>query len=130
MRSRKAQILAITAALVIALPFGMRQIFGRNRADLAAFFSIDDGTLWTFSRTYHDGRVGPFNIGESRQALKVRLLSPGLLDQEDKPQLFGTAPEWRFGLPARIGGYIIYTIKFDGDRVASVQSFYSAFAGL
>ena len=130
MLSKKLRIVVIAVTLVIALPFAMRQTFGRSRPDLAAWFSFDEGTLWTFSKTYHDGTVGPVSVGESRQILKTRLLALGQLDLTDKSQLFDAAPEWRFGLPARSGGYIIYTINFESDRVVSVQPFYSVFAGL
>lgn len=104
-------------------------MFGRDRPDLAALFSVDDSTLFTFSRTYRSGNVGPFRIGETRQTLAARILTLGLLE-EDRPQLLNADPEWRFGLPARMGGYNIYTIEFDRDRVVSVQAFYSGFAGL
>ena len=130
MLSKKLRIVVIVLALVIALPFGMQQTFGRSRPDIAAWFSIDEGMLWTFSKTYHDGTVGPVSVGESRQTLKARLLALGQLDEADKSQLLDAVPEWRFGLPARSGGYTIYTINFESDRVVSVQPFYSVFAGL
>ena len=129
MWSKKLVAGAIVATLVVALPPVIRHMFGRDRPDLAALFSVDDSTLFTFSMTYRSGNVGPFRIGETRQTLAARILTLGLLE-EDRPQLLNADPEWRFGLPARMGGYNIYTIEFDRDRVVSVQAFYSGFAGL
>jgi hypothetical protein len=106
----------------------MRKPLGRTRPDLAALISFDDGPL-TFSKTYSSGSVGPFAIGESRAAVARRISKLPFLDQ-DKQQLVGRSPTWRFALPLPSGGYAIYTLNFENDRIASAKSFYSVFAGL
>lgn len=128
--ARKGFLALTIAGIFVALHLTAGQLLGRDRPDLAALVSWDEGTILTFAKSYHDGKVGPVFVGESRQALKDRLLTTSLLDQQDTPQLFNAEAEWRFGIPAPSGGYAIYTVKFEGDRVASVQSFYSCLAGL
>jgi hypothetical protein len=90
--------------------------------------SFDGGPL-TFAQTYSSGVVGPFAIGDSREGTLRRLSHLPLLAQ-DQPQLTGKAATWTFALPAKSGGYAIYTLRFERERVASVKAFYSAFAGL
>ena len=106
----------------------LRPSLGRGRPDLAALVSFDDGPL-TFERTYSSGKVGPFTVGDSRSVTRQRLSTFPLLDQ-DRAQLSGNASAWSLALPAKSGGYNIYTVIFEGDRVTSVKAFYSAFAGL
>ena len=57
-------------------------------------------------------------------------MSQAELSEYDKSQLVDTLLQWRFSTPAPSGGYITYTVDFAGDQVASVEAFYSAFAGL
>lgn len=128
--ARKGFLALTIAGIYVALHLTAGQLLGRDHPDLAALVSWDEGMILTFAKTYHDGKVGPVIVGESRSALKDRLLTTSLLEQQDKPQLFNTASEWRFGIPAPSGGYAIYTVKFEGERVNSVQSFYSCLAGL
>ncbi len=115
-------LVAVTAGCAL------RPSLGRSRPDLAAFLSFDDGPL-TFSRTYSSGRVGPFNVEDSRSLTRQRLSGFPLLEQ-DEAQLSGTDAVWRISLPARSGGYTIYTLTFQGERIATVNAFYSIFAGL
>lgn len=116
-------------ALAIVGGCASRSWVGRSRPDLAALLSFDDGTPLTFARTYAAGNVGPFIIGESSSATRARLSTFSLLDQ-DKGQLTGEAPSWRVSLPAKSGGYNIYTLKFAGGELVSVRAFYSVFASL
>ena len=122
-------VLWATIGTLIILTAGcaLRQPLGRSRPDLAALLSLDHGL--TFERTYSSGRVGPFDIGIARSVTRQRLSGFPLLDQ-DKAQLTGNAPTWTVALPAKSGGYSIYTLKFEGERLASVNAFYSVFAGL
>ena len=90
--------------------------------------SFDDGPL-TFSRAYTSRTVGPFTIGESRSVTRQQLANLRLLEQ-DKPQLAGKEANWRIALPARSGGYSIYTLTFEGEQLVAVKAFYSLFAGL
>lgn len=105
----------------------LREPLGRNRPDLAALLSIDHGL--TFERTYSSGEVGPFSIGDSRSVTRQRLSAFPLLDQ-DKAQLSGKAATWTAALPAKSGGYNIYTLHFEGEQLVSVKAFYAVFAGL
>lgn len=105
----------------------LRQPLGRSRPDLAAVLSIDHGL--TFERTYSSGKIGPFNIGDSRSVTRQRLSAFPLLEQ-DKAQLSGKATSWRAALPAKSGGYNIYTLNFENERLVSVKAFYGLFAGL
>ena len=90
--------------------------------------SYDDGPL-TFSRTYNTGQVGPFAIGQSRSTIREDLLIHPLLAQ-DRDELASDTPIWRVALPAKSGGYNVYTLTFMQDRLVSVEAFYSIFAGL
>lgn len=125
----RAKWLIAAIALTIGGGCASRPWVGRSRPDLAALLSFDDGTPLTFARTYAEGKVGPFTIGESRSATRERLSTFPLLDQ-DRGQLTGGASNWRIALPAKSGGYNIYTLKFAGGHVVSVRAFYSLFAGL
>lgn len=118
----------VGTVLLVASGCVLRGPMGRHRPDVAAFLSFDEGPL-TFSRAYSSGDVGPFTIGDSRSVTRARLSTFPLLDQ-DKAQLSSTAPTWTVALRARNGGYTIYTLSFEGDRIASVRAFYSLFAGL
>lgn len=127
--ARKRFIALIIAGIFVALHLTAGQLLGRDRPDLAALVSWDEGTILTFAKTYHDGKVGPVFIGESRATLKGRLKAASLLEQ-DKLNLDNDESEWKFAIPAQSGGYSIYTVKFNRDQVASVRSFYSCLAGL
>jgi hypothetical protein len=124
-----ARWLIAGVALAVVGGCASRPWVGRSRPDLAALLSFDDGHPLTFARTYTAGKVGPFTIGESRSAARERLSTFSLLDQ-DRGQLTGEGSSWRVALPAKSGGYNIYTLKFAGGHVVSVQAFYSVFAGL
>ena len=117
-----ALLVAVTAGCALRVPLG------RSRPDIAALMSFDDGPL-TFARTYDTGQVGPFTIGQSRGVLREHLLIGPLL-AEDRVQLASDAPVWRVALPAKSGGYNIYTLNFMDDQLVSVEAFYSIFAGL
>lgn len=125
----KARWLISVIALAIVGGCASRPWVGRGRPDLAALLSFDDGRPLTFARTYAAGKVGPFTIGESRRAALERLSAYPLLDQ-DRSQLTGEAPIWTVALPAKSGGYNVYTLKFAGGYVVSVRASYSVFAGL
>jgi hypothetical protein len=125
----KAQWLIAGIALATVGGCASRPWIGRRRPDLAAILSFDDGIPLTFARTYTEGEVGPFTIGESRRATRERLATLPLLDQ-DRGQLTGEASSWSVALPAKSGGYSIYTLKFASGHVLSVRAFYSMFAGL
>jgi hypothetical protein len=125
---RPFQWALIGTLVVVTAGCALRPTLGRSRPDLAALLSFDRG--WgTFERTYSSGKVGPFNVGDSRSVARERLSTFPLVD-EDKPQLSGRKSNWRVALPARSGGYNIYTVDFEGERIASVKAFYSVFAGL
>lgn len=102
--------------VLVAAHFGVRSAFGRDRADLAALVSFDDG-LGTYQRTFRDGAVGPFLVGQSRNAARNQLKATGLFDLDGR-QVTKPSGDWRLALPAQSGGYIIYTVRFDADRVA------------
>jgi hypothetical protein len=127
---RPLKWVVIGTLLVVIAGCALRPTLGRSRPDLAALLSFDapDGPL-TFERTYSSGKVGPFIIGDSRSVTRERL-STLPLDDEDKAQLGGKGSTWRVGLPAKSGGYNIYTVHFESERIASVEAFYSVFAGL
>ena len=113
---------------VVTAGCALRPSLGRSRPDLAALMSFDGDPL-TFERTYSSGKVGPFTIGDSRSVTRERL-STFPLDDQEKTQLSTKESTWRVGLPAKSGGYNIYTLHFQGDRIGSVEAFYSVFAGL
>lgn len=119
---------ALVGVMALSGLYAFRPALGRSRPDLAAYLSFDDGPL-TFSRVYESGKVGPFAIGESRSVTRQHLNTFRSLEQ-DKAQLKAAGPDWRIAVPARSGGYVIYTLAFDGDRLATVKAFYSLLAGL
>lgn len=125
---RRIAIILCAGCLVIVAHLGARTVWGRDRADLAAWFSADDGPF-AFSKQYNAGKVGPFVVGEGRSALRERL-RPLPLHPTDREQLEGTNTAWRVSLPAVSGGYITYTVRFANDHVSSITPYYSAFAGL
>jgi hypothetical protein len=115
--------IAVFSAAVLA-----RATLGRTRPDLAVWFSFDDGPL-TFSQGYASGKVGPFEIGDTRGKIIERLSEQHVLDQ-DVPQLSQNLPKWRVSLPTNAGGYVTYTITFTDDHATHIQTFYSLFSGL
>jgi hypothetical protein len=121
-------VLIIAILILAASHVGIRSLFGRERPDIAAWVSFDDG-LWAYKKTYTDGAAGPFYVGQSREAAKVALSDIQLFD-EDRDLIFKPSANWRLALPARRGGYVIYTVKFDRDEVTSIQIYYAVFAGL
>jgi hypothetical protein len=121
-------IALFAACLAAVAHIGTRAIFGRGRADLAAWVSADDG-LFAFSKQYDTGSVGPFVVGEERSRLRERLRTLPLLP-DDRKQLEAVNTAWRLSLPAPSGGYITYTVHFDNDQATSITSYYSVFAGL
>lgn len=125
MRRIKCAILGFVVVVLVAC--ASRSSLGRNRPDLAALMSFDRAPL-TFERTYSSGDVGPFTIGESRSVTMQHLSGyvPSVRDME----LHGKPATWKVALPATSGGYSIYTLHFEGDRLTSVKAFYSVFAGL
>jgi hypothetical protein len=125
---RGRNLIIIAVLVVVATGCALRPSVGRTRPDLAAAVSFDDGPL-TFSRTYNSGEVGPFTVGESRSRTRRRLASFRLLEQ-DQAQLNGGDARWTVALPAQSGGYSIYTLTFEGERLTSVKAFYSLLAGL
>lgn len=125
----KAKWIIAGIALAAVAGCASRSWVGRSRPDLAALLSFEEGRPLTFARTYTAGKVGPFTIGENRSTTRECLSAFPLLDQ-DKGQLTGEASNWTVALPARSGGYNIYTLKFAGDHVVSVRAFYSMLAGL
>ena len=116
-------MLIAAAAACAALP-----TLGRTRPDLAALISFDDG-LFGFAETYTAGRVGPFRVRDTRSTTVERLRSFSLHEQ-DEDQLQTNNAVGRLALPAKSGGWAIYTLRFKDDRIASVKAYYSIFAGL
>lgn len=124
MRRTKWTVLVL---IVVALAAGLsRSTIGRNRPDLAALVSFDGAPL-TFEKTYRSGSVGPFTIGESRVAT-MQHLSKSVPTKRDM-ELHGKPATWTVILPAPSGGHGLYTLHFQDDRLTSVKTFYSAFAG-
>ena len=124
----KRRVIILGILIMITGVCALRPSLGRSRPDLAALMSFDDGPL-TFARTYTTGQIGPFIIGQSRNAARSRLSGLQLLDQ-DRAQLADNTPNWRVALPAESGGYNLYTLNFRDNRITSVKAFYSVFAGL
>jgi hypothetical protein len=120
--------LVATFLVLATLHFGIRSVFGRNRPDLAAWVSFDDG-LWAYKHTFRDGVVGPFRIGQSRDEAGMRLQSLNLLD-EDRGQVAKSSGDWRVAIPAESGGYSVYMVHFDAEHVASVTAYYYVLADL
>ena len=121
----------ISAAVLLALVaghLGVRSAYGRDRPDLAAWMSFDDG-LWAYQYTFRNGAVGPFIVGQSRNDARKQLEGEYLFDH-DRQQVAEASGDWRIALPAQSGGYVIYTVQFKDDQIASIKPYYSVFAGL
>lgn len=119
----------LVAGVVVAVAAcAFRPSLGRSRPDLAALFSADEG-LFGFAETYTSGHVGPFKVGDTRSVTLARLRRVHLLDQ-DQAQLRANSPAWRLAVPAKLGGWAIYTLRFQDERITSVKAYYSMFAGL
>ena len=114
--------------IAAAAACAVRPTLGRTRPDLAALISFDDG-LFGFAETYTAGRVGPFRVGDTRSTTVDQLRRFSLLEQ-DQAQLRTNSAVWRLALPAKSGGWAIYTLRFDDEQIASVKAYYSVFAGL
>ena len=125
-RPTKLLLFGVLAAVVAGV--AIRPHLGRTRPDLAALLSSDDG-LFGFAETYTSGQVGPFNIGDTRSQTVARLENVRLLNQ-DQAQLRTNSSSWRIAVPAKSGGWAIYTLRFQDERVTSVKAYYSLFAGL
>lgn len=121
-------IVLFAVCLAAVAHIGARASLGRDRADLAAWFSADDG-LFAFSKQYNTGSAGPFFVGEGRSQLRELLPTFPLLP-DDRKQLEAANSAWRVSLPAPSGGYITYTVHFTNDQVASITPYYCVFAGL
>lgn len=127
--SKRTVIISVAVLLgLVTGHLGVRSAFGRHRPDLAAWMSFDDG-LWAYEHTYRKGAVGPFIVGQSRNDAQKQLAGEYLFD-DDRQQVAEASGDWRIARPAQSGGYVIYTVQFSADRVASVKSYYSVFAGL
>ena len=122
--------LAVVIVLIVATVVGCasRYSLGRSRPDLAALVSADDG-LFGIAQTYTTGTVGPFQIGDTRSATVGRLRGIRLFP-DDQAQVQANNPSWRLAIPAKSGGYAIYTVHFENKRVVSVRAYYHVFAGL
>ena len=127
---RRRTKLIVLSVLVTAIVAGCatRHSLGRTRPDLAALLSFDDG-LFGFAETYTTGTAGPFSVGDTRAETVGRLGNVRLLE-DDQAELQEKSPSWRLAIPAKSGGYAIYTLTFENERVASVRAYYSVFAGL
>ena len=125
---RRFSILLVVVCFVVLAQAGACAIWGRDRDDLAAWVSADDG-LFAFSKPYNTGKVSPFAVGEERGHLRERLRLLPLLPSERK-QIETTDPTWRISRPALSGGYITYTTRFANGHVATIAPYYSVFAGL
>lgn len=125
---RALKFLVVGMLIAAAVGCAARPTLGRTRPELAALISFDDGPFG-FAETYTAGRVGPFNVGDTRSTTVKRLRSFSLLE-EDRAQLRTKDAVWRLAVPAKNGGWAIYTLRFDDERVASVGAYYSLFAGL
>lgn len=128
MKRFKIHPIFVILIILLALALAVRTALGRDRPDLAAWASVDDG-LWSFTKSYETGSVGPFVIGESREQTAEKLGDYRLFDQ-DRDQLTQDVSQWRISLPAKSGGYITYTIEFDRGRIIKISPYYSVFAGL
>lgn len=125
---RVIKFLVVGMLIAVAVAYAVRPTLGRTRPDLAALISFDDG-LFGFAETYSAGRVGPFTVGDTRSTTVERLRRISLLEQ-DQAQLRTKSAVWRLALPAKSGGWAIYTLRFDDERIVSVKAYYSVFAGL
>ena len=128
MSKRHAAVFLAIPAILFITHFCVRAAFDRERPDLAAWVSFDDG-LWSFEKTFEDGPVGPFLVGQSREEARTRLESVVLFD-DDRTQLGRKSGDWRIALPAKSGGYVIYTVRFDDNQIASIKTYYAVLAGL
>jgi hypothetical protein len=124
---RRAKWAFIGFLVVVSAGCALRPSLGRGRPDLAALMSFDGAPL-TFDRTYTSGKVGPFTIGDSRRDTMERIAGSRPSDKD--MELHGKPAAWSVALPAQSGGYNIYTLHFEGERLSSVKAFYSVFAGL
>jgi hypothetical protein len=120
----------LLAGALIAVVSGCvaRQALGRTRPDLAALISCDDG-IFAFAETYTTSDVEPFRIGDSRTETVARLRHIQLLEH-DQAQLRTSDARWRLAVPAKSGGWAVYTLWFKDERVTAVKAYYSVFAGL
>ena len=126
---RRTKIATMVVLLVTAVAgCATRHSLGRTRPDLAALLSVDDG-LFGFAETYTKGAVGPFRVGDTREATIDRVENIRLFP-DDQAQLQEMRQNWRLAIPAKSGGYAIYTLRFENERVVSVRAYYSVFAGL
>ena len=126
--SKVLKLLLVSVLIAAVVAYSARPTLGRTRPDLAALISFDDG-LFGFAETYTAGQVGPFDVGDTRSETVERLRSFSLLE-EDQAQLRTNSAVWRLALPAKSGGWAIYTLSFDDERITSVKAYYSLFAGL
>lgn len=125
---RNLAVLAGVTVVLVTVHLGVRSTFGRSRPDLAAWVSFDDG-LWAYQRTFSDGPVGPLTVGQSREEARSQLETLTLFD-DDRQTIAEPEGDWRIALPAQSGGYVIYTVQFEADRVVSIKPYYAVFAGL
>lgn len=128
MSRRHAAVFLVIPAILFIAHFCIRAAFDRERPDLAAWVSFDDG-LWSFEKTFEDGAVGPFEVGQSREEARTRLEGVDLFD-EDRTQVGSKSGDWRIALPAQSGGYVIYTVRFDDNQIASIKTYYAVLVGL
>jgi len=128
MSLRSGAISVAVLVMLITIHLGVRSAYGRDRPDLAAWVSFDDG-LWAYQHTFRDGAVGPFSVGQSRDSARNKLENIRLFDH-DRQQVAEPSGDWRIALPAQSGGYVIYAIQFDANRIVSIRPYYSVFAGL
>jgi hypothetical protein len=125
---RGIKFLAIGVLITAAAACAARPSLGRNRPDLAALISFDDG-LFGFRKTYAAGRVGPFEIGDTRSTTAERIRS-FQLGEDQQTEMQAGSPEWRLSLPTQRGGWAVYTLRFENERITSVTAYYHVFAGL
>ncbi|AKH42547.1 hypothetical protein FHS61_000317 [Altererythrobacter atlanticus] len=124
--SRSVLFAAATVCfLAVAFTFttGMRSGMGRERPDVAAWFSADEG-LWGFTETYTSGPAGPFEVGESRDAVRAKIAG----FHPDPAALDDGSDRWNVSVPAESGGSITYAISFANDQVTALEPHYSVFA--
>ena len=125
---RGAMLAVIVLVVATVAGCASRYSLGRSRPDLAALVSADDG-LFGFAQTYTTGTVGPFQIGDTRSATVGRLRGIRLFPH-DQAQVQTNSPSWRLSIPAKSGGYAVYTLRFENERVVSARAYYSVFSGL
>lgn len=128
MSKRHASVFFVIPAILFIAHVGVRAAFDRERPDLAAWVSFDDG-LWSFEKTFEYGPVGPFKVGQSREEARKQLENVNLFE-DDRSQTGSESGDWRIALPAQSGGYVIYTLRFDDNHIASIKTYYAVLAGL